>query len=676
MPTRKLTMNHRALAAISLLALTVWLGSAPAGAAPPHDSSNGIVCLECHALGMGTHGVTLPRGAVQESGCKSCHNPTGRAASMSQVAMHVVRGGAVTVDCGSCHFVHFPHTTTDSHPGGVTAPNLSLVRGDTSRYVAGALEPALFQVRPDQFAFAADNPPYNGICQSCHTQTTHHRNDASGDHTHNAGSNCLSCHPHTSGFGGLDHERAGLVVPVIDCMECHGAAGPDTVDDVHGGECGLCHVDPAGAGPLVEPWETNAPSGGDCIACHGTFSAAHPAVDHTATPGSGAVVIFADDDHDDAGWNGERPYFDVAVDCGLCHSTALTAVHGGRCSTCHPTPLDSLVDWNGSCQQGGCHATFHADVFPAHWPFSDPYDAGNDCDRCHQPGVGPVVQNNCLNCHAPVWAVDHTPPVTSSDALASYTGPARIRFSVRDGGKVAAGTTFHRLDGGEVGVGSKVLVSAPGSHSLAFWSKDQAGNVETPARQAAFSVIEDTTPPTTTSNAQALYYQGGFITLTATDASTLGVKATYYTLDDGPVRAGKRVSLPAVSGTFGYTLRFWSEDWSGNVEAAHTASFTVTSGTGTLRLVWGDSDVTGPPPEPDAWADWYIRRGSSGGYLVASGSGANPGWDGVDDVVVPVSPTPYFVDIWWWDTYYGWDDNTVFPNVLVSTPGQIVRLSY
>lgn len=82
------------------------------------------------------------------------------------------------------------------------------------------------------------------------------------------------------------------------------------------------------------------------------------------------------------------------------------------------------------------------------------------------------------------------------------------------------------------------------------------------------------------------------------------------------------------------------------------------------------------PADPSDWANWYIRRGGSSGYLVASGGGANPGWSGVDDVVVPLSPTPYHVRITWWDSYYEWDDETVFPSVLADTPGEIIRLSY
>jgi hypothetical protein len=136
--------------------------------------------------------------------------------------------------------------------------------------------------------------------------------------------------------------------------------------------------------------------------------------------------------------------------------------------------------------------------------------------------------------------------------------------------------------------------------------------------------------------------------------------------------------VPATSGTIDYTLTFWSEDWAGNVEAQHSANFTVTSGNGILRLVWGDSDAPGSNlcgNDPEAWADWTIRRGSWSGPIVASGGGGCPNWDGVDDIAVQVGYT-YFVTIPWWDSHYGWADESAFGNISVTTPGQVIRLSY
>jgi hypothetical protein len=98
---------------------------------PPHDASNDITCADCHAA----HGFGLvPRGVEQEARCKSCHNPTGKAPAMTDVANHVVAG--LAVDCGACHDLHRRHTTTDPHVGGQTALNLTLIRSDTADLIS------------------------------------------------------------------------------------------------------------------------------------------------------------------------------------------------------------------------------------------------------------------------------------------------------------------------------------------------------------------------------------------------------------------------------------------------------------------------------------------------------------------------------------------------------------
>jgi hypothetical protein len=416
----------------------------------------------------------------------------------------------------------------------------------------------------------------------------------------------------------------------------------------------------------------------DCIYCHGTFAEIHANADHAASLGNGPVVLFSDTDHDDAGWIGPRPYFSVTVECATCHASDLLAIHGQNCATCHPTPYGTLGTWDRGCQQGGCHATYHEDETVAHLPYEDRYNYAN-CSLCHDENNQWVVtQDNCLNCHATYGNADGSPPVTTANALSSYTGPAKIVFSILDNGKVGIGTTFYRIDGGEETAGAHAFVSAPGSHQVQFWSMDQAGNKESPPKSVSFNIVEDTTPPTTVSDAKPYYTQGGTIILTATDDGSLGAKQTYYSLNNGPTRTGTKVSLPVANGIIAYSLSFWSEDWSGNVESKKSVSFTVTSGSGTIRLVWGESDLSGSPclHDPTANANWSIRSGGWWGPVVASGSAGCPNWSGVNDYNFPVGTTQYFVITEWWDRVGEYYDETWFGNISIATPGQIVRLSY
>jgi len=122
-----------------------------------------------------------------------------------------------------------------------------------------------------------------------------------------------------------------------------------------------------------------------------------------------------------------------------------------------------------------------------------------------------------------------------------------------------------------------------------------------------------------------------------------------------------------------------SVDASGNEELPHnTVNFTIHGGTATLSLVWANSDIDGSPcpSDPEANATWTVRHGGATGPIVDTGSGSCPGWSGVEDVVVPVSTTPYHVIVDWWDSSQGFDEQTEFTNVDASTHGEVIELSY
>ncbi|MCB2181050.1 MAG: hypothetical protein KQH63_03365 [Desulfobulbaceae bacterium] len=82
-------------------------------------------------------------------------------------------------------------------------------------------------------SFADGDSTRDGVCEVCHTEANHFRNTgeinagAGGyDHTAVAGTNCITCHPHTSGFAHGNGTGSG------DCWECHGH------DEGYGGATG------------------------------------------------------------------------------------------------------------------------------------------------------------------------------------------------------------------------------------------------------------------------------------------------------------------------------------------------------------------------------------------------------------------------------------------------------
>lgn len=91
------------------------------------------------------------------------------------------------------------------------------------------------------------------------------------------------------------------------------------------------------------------------------------------------------------------------------------------------------------------------------------------------------------------FRIDNTPPTTTSDAVATYNGPATIKLTAHDDAQGAGlGHTYYALDGDTPVDGTTVNVPAPvdgaAAHVLEFWSVDAVGNEETPHTFVQFTV--------------------------------------------------------------------------------------------------------------------------------------------------------------------------------------------
>ncbi len=145
---------------------------------------------------------------------------------------------------------------------------------------------------------------YDGICEVCHTQTSHFRNDGSApDQLHEnvqagglSGDECVRCHTHANGFA----HGAGSGQ---NCGTCHGGTGAHT-QHLAGvsADCGNCH------NPLDFPYFKSGTDTGDghidlaetnvCENCH-----------HDGTGGSANHTGFK------AGWTGG-----LDLGCDGCHN--------------------------------------------------------------------------------------------------------------------------------------------------------------------------------------------------------------------------------------------------------------------------------------------------------------------------------------------------------------------
>jgi hypothetical protein len=128
-----------------------------------------------------------------EHDCADCH------------VSKVIGGHQTTSTMQSPHFDFLCTTCHDPHGSG----NLRNIYEELETPNSG-VRTVLFLSYAGPNSFADGDAVYDGVCEVCHTSTTYHRNNASGDHTHNAASDCTACHDHSNGF---------LAVPVTGIRE-------------------------------------------------------------------------------------------------------------------------------------------------------------------------------------------------------------------------------------------------------------------------------------------------------------------------------------------------------------------------------------------------------------------------------------------------------------------------
>ena len=130
--------------------------------------------------------------------------------------------------------------------------------------------------------------------------------------------------------------------------------------------------------------------------------------------------------------------------------------------------------------------------------------------------------------------------------------------------------------------GQIVLIYSTGgnsspTHTLQFWSADNANNVET-AHTVTFTVNPpvDNVPPVTTSSfnptSGANYNATQTVTLTATDNQS-GVKAIYYKVDSGSyAMVSTSTATFTISGDTTHTFSYYAADNANNTETAHVSN--------------------------------------------------------------------------------------------------------
>lgn len=220
--TIKFFTGFVAFASLVGFAATRVATAGSAGTAVAVAASSNVLSLEthqcsyCHTIHGGSGGPRLINAADSEILCLTCHG-AGGTASLVEVHREKLRRSDFDPFWVTCVGCHNPHSSMINWLGG---QNIGLIGADAEGTgIASVISPTGQGVRyvvvesrgtsqgqPSLHSFADGdedgNGVYDGICETCHTLTGHHRNDDSpgGDHTHNVGKTCTQCHNHDNYF--------------------------------------------------------------------------------------------------------------------------------------------------------------------------------------------------------------------------------------------------------------------------------------------------------------------------------------------------------------------------------------------------------------------------------------------------------------------------------------------
>jgi hypothetical protein len=175
--------------------------------------------------------------------------------------------------------------------------------------------------------------------------------------------------------------------------------------------------------------------------------------------------------------------------------------------------------------------------------------------------------------------IDVTPPTTTAsvpDVPASgwYNGPVVVALTGHDNLSNVDATYYTIDDGAAQTYSGAFSYGTEGTHEIAFWSKDNAGNIETAGAPITLSI--DKTAPTTTvinpiSPDSGWFVDSGIpVAFQAADSGS-GIGATYYTIDGGARQTyGEPFTADLSTGV--HTITYWSVDIAGNEEAHDTTN--------------------------------------------------------------------------------------------------------
>ncbi|PWB56797.1 MAG: hypothetical protein C3F06_00800 [Candidatus Methanoperedenaceae archaeon] len=230
--------------------------------------------------------------------------------------------------------------------------------------------------------------------------------------------------------------------------------------------------------------------------------------------------------------------------------------------------------------------------------------------------------------------IDTIPPQTNINGVTEnglYNNNATITLTAMDnpGGSGVKETIFSVNGGQTTTYTVPFIVDTIGRDSVAYWSTDNAGNIE-PQKTVYFTITSvpvDVIPPETNISGvieKGLYNNNVAIALTAADnPGGSGVKETIFSVNGGQTTT---YTVPFIVDIIGQdSVTYWSKDVAGNIESPKMVNFTIISGLG--------MDII--PPITNIWG--VAENGSYNNVTISLTATDNPGGSGVNETFFSVN---------------------------------------
>jgi len=363
-----------------------------------------VMCLSCHRAHASPYYKMLrwdpdwTPPEEDEARCTTCHTTK----AIQDEDYHHVE------NCGVCHT---PHEGTS---------NRGLINTIIDTPNSGPMQ-VVFSATTGPNSYADGDSTYDGVCEVCHTNTSHHRNDGNNPDPdpHYAGEDCIACHSHSDGFSHGGGSGTG-------CESCHGH------DDGYGGAQG-------GAGTFAthsthtenDADDLKGPNIG-CSDCHNTDS--YP--DFTDATSLAATAVCDSCHSSGGGYDGvamAKANWATGIYDYESDSEKLRSGNELWCATCHDTvPANSKQDDSGvdapnvigdedaGLAEGYRYGTGYGFYKTGHGLASGTYPASG----------GPRANAECTDCHDVALAhIDHDSR-TYAAADNNYQAGYRLAYSM------------------------------------------------------------------------------------------------------------------------------------------------------------------------------------------------------------------------------------------------------